>query len=187
MAFVAPLLPMLGTIGAGVSAVSTVVGGIAAGNAASYQAQVAENNAQVERQNATYATAAGTQAAEASSVKGAAQLGEIKTAQAASGIDVNTGSAVDVQAGQRGTNKLDTQNTLQNALLQGYGYRVQAQADESQAALDQATAEEAPIGAALGATGTLLSNASSLSTKWGAGSTTPTPGSTSWAYDTKQA
>lgn len=167
----------LGTIGAGVSALGTLGAGIAQGDAASYAAQVAQQNAAIEQQNASRAIAAGQQAAQSESMKGAAQLGEIKAAQAASGIDVNTGSAVDVQAGQREVNELDTENVLNNAQLQAYGYRVQATSDLDQAALDKAQAEEAPIGAALSAVGGFLGNSSGISNKWlGTPATTPAVG-----------
>ena len=49
MAILAAAAPLLGAVGSVVSAGGAVLGGIAAGNAASYQAQVAENNAQIAR------------------------------------------------------------------------------------------------------------------------------------------
>jgi hypothetical protein len=55
---------------------------------------------------------------------------------------------------------------LNNAQLQAYGYRSQATSYQAQAGLDTATAEQAPIGAGLGAAGNLLSSASSIGTKW---------------------
>ena len=44
------------------------------------------------------------------------------------------------------------------APIQAYGYSVNAASDTAQAGLDEATAENAIPGAALGATGTLLGN-----------------------------
>lgn len=189
MTFLAAALPLISTIGAGISAGSSVVSGIAQGNAASYQAQVARNNATIADRNAAYSIAAGQQATETQSKKGAAQIGEIKTSQAASGIDVNSGSAVDVQAGQRATNKLDTENVLSDAQLKAYGYTTQAQSFTSQAGLDEATAEQAPIGGILSGIGSLASNASSLSTKWGSGTAGAVSTGTSWSQsnDTNQA
>lgn len=185
MAFVAPIAALiggasgaastLGTIGAGISAIGTLGAGIAQGDAASYAAHVAQQNAQIEQQNATRAIAAGQIKAADTSMKGAEQVGAIKAGQAASGIDVNTGSAVDVRAGQREVNQLDSETVLNNSQLQAYGYRTQAASDTSQAALDEATAKEAPIGAALSATGGLLANASGISNKWTLGSNISLP------------
>lgn len=157
---------ILGIAGAAISAVGTIGSGIAAGNAAAYQAQIARNNAIVANQNAAHASAAGAQQEETESLKGAANIGGIKAAQAANGVDVNSGSALDVQESAREENQLTSENVLNNAELTAYGYRTQAASDTAQAALDQTEAEEAPIGAGIAATGGLLSSASSLSFKW---------------------
>lgn len=166
MAFIAPLALGLGAVGAGVSAVGTIAQGQATANAAHYSAQVAQNNAKIAEQNAEYSTNAGQAHAAASSLKSAATGGRIRATQAASGVDVNTGSAVDVQESQRELGKLDTETVLNNAELQAYGYRTQAANFKSQAELDELKADQAPIGAALGAGGGLLSDASSLGWKW---------------------
>ena len=169
MAFIAAAAPLIGEIGAGVSAASAVVGGIAASNNASYQAAVANNNAIIANNNAKYAMEAGSQKAQETSMKGAAQAGLIKTAQAANGVDVNSGSNSAVQTSQREESSLDTQQTEHNAALQAYGYRTQAANYTAQAGLDTAQANEAVPGAVIGAAGSLLSNASSLSFTWGGG------------------
>lgn len=155
-----------GVAGAGTSAYGTYESGQATSNAASYQAAVAQNNSIIANQNAAYAEKAGTAQAEATSLKGAATAGKIKAAQAANGIDVNTGSAVNVRASQAETSQLDTETVLNNAELQAYGYRANATNYTAEAGLESTEAEQAPIGAELGATGNLLSNASSIGLKW---------------------
>lgn len=155
-----------GAIGGATSAAGSVEQGQAVSNAASYQAQVASNNAIIAGQNADYATAAGRAQAEAQSLKGAATAGRIKATQAASGVNVNSGSAVDVQTGQREASQLDTETVMNNAQLQAYGYRTQQTNFQAQQGLEQMEAEQAPIGADLGATGGLLSSASGLGLKW---------------------
>ncbi len=155
----------LGLIGAAVSAGGTMMNGMAQANAANYQAEVASNNAKIAQQNATYAAQAGAQQADTASKKGAANEAAIKGAIAANGVDVNSGSAVDVQTSAREQSKLDTLTTANNAQLQVYGYRSQAAGYQAQSQLDQMTAEQAPIGAAIGASGSLLSNASSIGLK----------------------
>jgi hypothetical protein len=156
----------LGLLGAGVSAMGTLEQGQATANAANYQAQVSRNNALIAEQNAGYATAAGQRHAADTSLKGAATMGRIKSSQAASGIDVNTGSAVDVQAGARTAEKLDTETVLNNAMLQAYGYRSQATGYKAEAGLHEAEAKQAPEGAELAAAGGLLGGASGLAFKW---------------------
>jgi hypothetical protein len=165
-ASLASISSLFGIVGAGTSAIGTIEQGEATSNAAAYSAQVAANNAVIAQQNATYAEAAGQQQAAATSLKDAAASGKVKAAQAASGIDVNTGSAVNVQASERETNVLNTETVLNNAELQAYGYRAAATGYEATAGLEKEEAEQAPIGAALSATSNLLSNASSIGLKW---------------------
>lgn len=169
MAFAAPLALIAGVVGAGVSAAGAVEGGQATANAANYQAQVSKNNADIAIQNAAYAEQAGVAKATAQGLKGAQVAGKIKTGQAAGNIDVNTGSALDVQAGQREASLLDTETVLNNSELEAYGYRSKAVSDTAQSQLETLTAEQAPIGADIGAAGSLLSSASSLGYKWSTG------------------
>ena len=121
-----------GVVGAGVEA----AGALQEGN---YKGQVARYNAIIADQNADYAIQAVTQQSAAASMKGAARGAAIKTSQAASGIDVNTGSAVDVQASDRMVAQLDAETVLNDAELQAYGYRTQktnfiAQAQQAETA-----------------------------------------------------
>lgn len=155
-----------GVAGAGASAGGSILGGEATGKAAGYSAQVARNNAIIADQNAVYAEQAGAAKATTQGLKNAQTAGKIKAGQAAGGVDVNTGSAKAVQVGAREVGKLDTETVLNNSELQAYGYRSQATSDIAQSQLDEFTAKEAPIGADIGAAGSLLSSASSLGFKW---------------------
>lgn len=159
-------LATLAVVGAVTSAVGTVSSSIASSNAADYQATVAGNNAKAARDNSEYAIAAGEKKAEAQSLKGAAAGGRIKTAQAANGVNVNTGSAVDVQEGQREAAGLDTATVMDNASLQAYGYRTAADNFEGEKSLKEAESENDLTAGGLKAAGGLLSSASSLGMKW---------------------
>jgi hypothetical protein len=172
MAFLAPIA---GILGAGVSAVGAVAGGEAASENASYQAQVAANNAIIATQNANYATEAGQTKAANESLKSAATGGEIKTALAANNIDVNSGSAAAVEKSQREEGELNAETTLNNAELQAYGYRSQATNYTAESGLLTSEAAQAPIGADIGAAGSLLSNASGIGFKWQNFGSSPTP------------
>ena len=152
----------------GAMVLSTVVstaGAVQQGNQAkkigTYQAAVASNNATVAQQNADYAIKAGQQQAATESMKGAASVAAIKSAQAASGIDVNTGSAVDVQESERLASALDTQTVMHNAQLRAYGYRSQATNFEAEAGLAMAEGAAAKKTSRTKALSTLLSGASS--------------------------
>lgn len=160
------VVPALMVASAVVGAAGSISSGMAAKNAADYQAQVASNNATVAAQNAEYALKAGSAQAENQSRKGAANLGRIKTAIAAGGVDVNSGSALDTQVGQRETNQLDTETVMNNAQLQAYGYRTQQTNFEAESKLDTMKGEAAEKSAYLKAGGDLLSSASSIGGKW---------------------
>lgn len=152
--------------GAATTAGSTIAGGYAKQDASNYQAAVASNNAIASGQQAEYAANAGQVKGAKQSLKGAAEGGRLKTVQAANGVNVNTGSAVDAQVAQREGAKLDTETVINNADLTAYGYRRQQDNFEAQEGLDKATADNAVPAAALSATGGLLSSAGSLGMKW---------------------
>lgn len=166
MAFLPVIAAVAAVAGAGVSAYSAYEAGQAKKNAANYNAQVADNNAKIAGQNADYAIAAGNQKAFNTSLKGAARLGAVKAAQAAGGVDVNSGSALDVQESERAIDKLDAETVLNNAQLTAYGYRSQKTGFDATSKLDTMSGKQAEIGGDLGAAGSLLSGASSLGFKW---------------------
>lgn len=156
-----------GVAGAGITAAGSIFGGNASAAAANYQSQVASNNAIIANQNAVRAEQAGLVQTQNQGQKGAAASGRLKVIQGTSGVDVNSGSSVDVQAGERMTNQLDTETVFQNAMLKSYGYRVQATNFESESQLDKMKAGSDEEAGYLKAAGGLLSSASSIGGKWG--------------------
>src|SRR5258708_3011792 len=91
-----------------------VMGDIQAGQA---KASAAKYNAQVARNNAIYASAAGSSQAAAESMKNADLLGRIKAGIGANNVDINTGSAKDVRGSARILGNIDAQTVENNALL----------------------------------------------------------------------
>lgn len=168
-------MAFLAVASAAVSAIGTIAGGVASRNQANYQAAVASNNSTIAQENAVRTEQAGNIAAENQGRKGSAKVAGIKVAQAANGVDVNSGSALDVQTGQRETDKLDTETVLSNSELQAYGYRTQAAGFQSEAQLDENKADAAIPASIFSATGSLLSSASSVGGKW-TGSVPNVPG-----------
>ncbi len=147
--------------------------GQATADAATYQAQVAANNATIANQNAGYTIAAGLRKSSDVSMKGAEDVAKVRNTMATNGIDVNTGSAVNVQQSAREIEKLDTETAMNNAQLQAYGYRTQATNYEAESGLEKKKAASALVGAdyaaegaELNATAGMLSTASSLGSKW---------------------
>jgi hypothetical protein len=181
MSFAAPLLGGIGTLGslAGgfLGGAGTLQAGRAASAASNYQAMVAANNAVLANEAADRTLAAGAQQTQDVSMKSAANVGAIKAAQAGGGIDVNSGTALDVQSSARELGALASTRTMENAQERSWGYRVQASNDVAQAQLDLmqgknqlAGAETAATTQELGGLGTgLLGAAQALSPKWAQG------------------
>lgn len=195
-------MAVVGTVaslaGTAVSAIGSINQGYAQAKAAmeqqkmaNYQAQVAQNNAIIAEQNATRADQVAATTAANKSLESAVRLGRVKAAQAASGVDVNTGSASDVQASSRMLGKLDTDTVFSNELLKSYGYR--SQAANYKAESDLLRYRGAAAGSKAGdyitsgylkAGGTLLSSVSSLPLKWlgGSGNSVGDTGPTGASY-----
>ena len=164
--------PILGIIGGVISAVGTISAGIAQKNALDYQAQVANNNAIIAQQNANYAIEAGQSKAAQQSLQEAERGGEILAAQAAGGVDVNTGSNKAVRQSQRELGNLNTRQQLANAQLTEYGYLSQKTNYQAQSQLDTYQGKQAEIGGFLGGAGQIFGAAS----KWYSPSTFTTGG-----------
>ncbi len=159
-------------LGAGTSVLGTLGKGDAAAQTAAYQSQIARNNAIAAQQQADAEIAAGQRQAEMKSLETASRTARLRVGMAANGVDISTGSAVDVQASERELGEIDAETALSNSALKAYGYRQRATSSTAQASLDQATAGNARTGSYLDAGGTLLSKASQLPLLWRVGSGT---------------
>jgi predicted RNA-binding protein len=91
-----------------------------------YQAGMAQINKQIDEQNAAYARSVGEVEAQKSGMRSRFQLGGIKVAKAAGNIDVNSGSAREVQDSQEAIGQHDQSIIRSNAARQAYGYDVEA-------------------------------------------------------------
>lgn len=150
----------LALVGAGIGAAGKLLGGVSSAHAASYQAQVARNNAVVAQQNAAYAASAGASQTEQAGLKARSRDAAVRASLAANGVDVNTGSAADVQVSSRELGQLDTATVANNAALEAYGYRTQATNYTAQAGLEQSQVVPDVLGGVLGAAGSFLGNSS---------------------------
>lgn len=173
---------MIGSlIAAGVGAVGSLVGGIASGNAANYQAKIAENNAVIARQNAAHSAAATASQTEQAGLKARAQSAGVRAGIAANNLDVDTGSPVDVQTSQREIGALDTETVANRGAEEVYGYQSQAVGYQAQSKLDRSEAGSDYLGGVLKAAGGLAANPSVDSTFSSLMSGTPSvPSSYQW-------
>lgn len=148
------------------SAISSAIGGQDQQQMFNYQAGVATLNAQISRQNATYATQVGEHQAENAGLQGGQRLGKIKAAQGASGLDVNSGSSKQVQTSQAEITSMDTTAIRSNAARTAFNYSNQAQGFEAQAQADTIAGKNARMAGLIGAGSSLLSSAASVSSEW---------------------
>lgn len=135
-------------------------------SAANYNAQVAANNQIIAQQNAKQALQAGEAQEQQQRMKTAALIGSQRAAQAANGIQIDSGSALDVQSSAAELGELDALTIRSNASKTAYNYEAQAANYGSQAALDKAQAGWASQAGDIAGYSTLLTGASSLSSKW---------------------
>lgn len=163
----APLALVAGIGGTALNAVGSYQSNMAKSAQSAYQAQVAANNAKIAEQDARFTIQAGETAATNQGLKTRAMVGQQKAAQGASGIDVNTGSAVDVRAGTESIGMLDALTLRSDAVKRAYAKEVEATSDTAQSQLLTSESEQEASAAPIGAFGTLLSGASSVAGSWG--------------------
>lgn len=160
---------------------ATIAGGItqaagaqAAGQAAlqqnNYQAGVAEINSKIAKQNADYARNQGEIQATQYGIKSAQRQGAIRAGQGASGVDVNTGTAVDVRESQKKVSDMDLAQIRLNASKTAYDFDAQAVGFDNQATLYKMAGANAVVAANYSATASILGTVSSVSSKWMQGS-----------------
>jgi len=155
--------------GGGLGIISSIFGGNAKRDELNYQAGVAEINAQIAQQNADYAMQAGGQQSVALGIKQAQGQARIRNTQAASGLDVNSGSNKDVQDSQRIVDQMDADTLRANTARTAYGYKVQETGFKNSATLARMGAENAETAGYLGAATSFVSATSSVADKWSKG------------------
>lgn len=135
-----------------------------------YQAQVARINAQIDRQNAEWERSKGDIESLQYGLKAGQQFGAIRTAQAASNLDVNSGSAAEVQRSQRTITAMDNATIQRNAAKAAYNWDVKALMDENQANVYNIAGANAEKAGNLKAMSSIIGSVSSVSSKWMVGS-----------------
>lgn len=166
-------LPVMALVGAAVSAYGSYESAKSNAAAANYQSQVAKNNAQIAQQNAVFSAQAGAAKESAQGMKNAAAVGNLKAKQAASGVDVDTGSSANVMAAAKELGSLDLGTTRSNTSKEVYGYEVAATGDTAQAQLLQSEASNYSNMAPISALGTFLTGAGSAGSKYASWFNTP--------------
>lgn len=160
-----------GSLAAGAgSGILGAVGSVFTGNATKqaddYKAQVAANNAIIAQRNADAATSAGGVAAQQNDLKTKNLVGQQTVAQASNGLDVGSGTNVNVRQTAVDLGHLDTLTILNNAAKNSAGFKAQGMNFTAESQLDTAAGANAQTASYIGAGTSLLGAASSVSGKW---------------------
>lgn len=165
------------TLMAGAGLVGTAVGGVLGGAGASlqgsaqaaastYKAGVAQLNSQIAKQNANWALESGDVQASEAGMKSAQQIADTKISQAASNLDVNSGTAQAVRDTQSTVSAYD-QNVIRfDSAKTAYGYESKAAMDTGEAALDISAAGTEEEAGQLGMVSSYINAGSSVASKW---------------------
>jgi len=163
----------MASIGIGSSAAGGIVGAIGAldqGKAAekmfNFQAGVALVNKQIALQNRDYAYQVGEDKALQRGMVARQQTADIKVAQSGSNLNVNTGSAADVRESSADVARMDLATIRGNAARTAYGYTVESVQQDAQSKLYTMAGSNARRAGYINAITSLLSGASSVSSKW---------------------
>ena len=121
---------------------SSLIGGLgsiassrASAASAGYNAKIAAQNAQIATQNAAFTGAEGEQNVAAAGAKTRAEVGATLANEGASGVDVNSGSNVDVRESEAKIGMLNALNVRSQAARQAYGFQTQSVSDTAQSQL----------------------------------------------------
>src|SRR5438445_12675014 len=137
-----------------------------------YKAGVARQNAIFNRRNSDYTLDAGEQASRRAGLTTGFTIGRQKTAQAASGFDVNEGSSADVRDAQRAAGMEDQTTIRTNAGRKALDFRNKAVSDDMEAQNELTAAENARKAGKINLFSTLLGGASSVASRWSSASRT---------------
>lgn len=166
-------LSTVGTIGTGLNALGGVIGAAGAiktsqaqASASKYNASIAAENSAQALSNANIASASGSEQAGISSEKTRQTVGALTANEGASGIDVNSGSNLDVRSSQADVGRLDALTLRSNAAREAYGYQTQANNFSAESQLERTEASGDLTAGAINAGSTLLGSAGTAATNF---------------------
>lgn len=158
----------MGGTGAGgiLSAFGSLMQGVSNKNMYDYQASVARLNQQIANQNAEFAIQTGEQEATKFGLQAGARMGQIKAAQGASGLDVKSGSAVQVRQSQATLDQMDLDTIRSNAAKTAYNYKTQGVMAGAQGDLYKMAGAGSLTAGGIGAASSILGSSASVSNEW---------------------
>lgn len=154
------VMSVLGSIAA---VASTAIGTVSAVQSAKaqeaqyeYQAKVAKDNERTAEINAIEARQKGIEDARLKRMKTLQQVGALQTAQAANGVDISTGTSLDLIEDTKTMGELDAMNSIYDSERTARNYEIQAGNFANQSEMDLASAKNTSSAGKLNAFGTAL-------------------------------
>lgn len=157
---------VVAAIGVGVGTYSSIQAGQAQKSAAAYQAQVAANNATIAGMNANAVISEGNQKLQAAQEQAAQHQGMIRAAFGASGVDLDSGSALRDQQGVAEIDSLNQATITSNAARSAWNFRNQGSDFTASAALDAQKGSDAATAGYMSGFSTLISGAGTTASNY---------------------
>lgn len=155
------------TVASGVMAAGGAIKqGQAAKKQAAYQSQVERNNAQIAGWQAEDATKRGAIAEQRQRLATSRLAGAQRAGMASSGVELTSGSPLDVLGDTSMLGELDALTIRSNAEREAYGFRAQGQNLQAQSALTQMAGRDAVQASYIGAGSSLLSTAATAGDRY---------------------
>lgn len=151
---------------AGVSAYGSVQQGKAQEKQADYQAAVGRNNAIIAERQATDAEERGAAAELSQRRQTAALAGKQRAGMAANGLDLSSGSPLDILGDTAQFGELDALTVRSNAAREAWGFRNQRDQFTSDAGATKIAGRNAKSASYIGAGSSLLSSAGTVAGNW---------------------
>lgn len=167
---------VIGIVGTIASTTIGVVSSVQSANAQKaqydYQAQVAKKNAEIAQNNADQKRQEGIEEARQQRMKTLRAIGSQQAAMAANGIDISSGTALDVVEDTAAMGELDALTTRYNYETHAVGFEQQANNFNNQASLDTFAGQNAyksGMTSAIGSGIKGLADTASVASKWYSG------------------
>lgn len=156
MGFVAAAAPYIAT---GLTAAGAVYSAYSQYQAGRYSQRVAEVNAEMARRAAADATIRGNNEEAALRERNYRLMGAQQAAYASSGVDLGSGTPLDVVSSSAGLGELEALTVRNNAAREAYGYTTQATQYEAEGALARYRGNAGAVGSLLSGIGATASMA----------------------------
>lgn len=156
----------LTALGGVVGAMGSAYKGQAESQMYQYQAGVADMNRRVALQNADWEFYSGQVERQEAGLQARYQIGQTRTIQAASGLDIARGSPAAVVAGEQKIAAYNQYIIGENAAKRVYGEQLKAVQEDTQRNIDMMGADQARTSGYIGAVTSILGAASSVSSQW---------------------